>query len=40
VVALKDGQVVFTGLPQEIDRARFKAIYGEEAVEVKAGLAA
>ena len=39
VVALKDGRVVFTGLPQEIDRARFKAIYGEEAVEVKAGLA-
>ncbi len=40
VVALKDGQVVFTGLPQEIDRARFKEIYGEEAIEVRAGLAA
>lgn len=40
VVALKDGRVVFIGLPQEIDRARFKQIYGEEAVEVKAGLAA
>ncbi len=39
VVALKDGQVVFTGLPQEIDRARFKEIYGEEAIEVRAGLA-
>ncbi|MEP7356568.1 MAG: phosphonate ABC transporter ATP-binding protein [Anaerolineales bacterium] len=39
VIALKDGQVVFTGLPQEIDRAKFKEIYGEEAVEVKAGLA-
>ncbi len=38
VIALKDGQVVFTGLPHEIDRARFKAIYGEDAVEVKAGL--
>lgn len=38
VVALKDGKVVFTGLPQEIDRARFKEIYGEEAVEVRAGL--
>jgi phosphonate transport system ATP-binding protein len=40
VIALKDGQVVFAGLPQEIDRARFKSIYGEEAVEVRAGLAA
>jgi len=40
VVALKDGQVVFTGLPQEIDRARFKEIYGEEAVEVRAGMTA
>ncbi len=40
VIALKDGQVVFTGAPQEIDKARFKAIYGEEAVEVRAGLAA
>ncbi len=40
VIALKDGRIVFTGLPQEIDRARFKAIYGEEAVEVRAGMAA
>jgi phosphonate transport system ATP-binding protein len=40
VIALKDGQVVFTGLPQEIDKARFKSIYGEEAVEVRAGMAA
>jgi phosphonate transport system ATP-binding protein len=39
VIALKDGKVVFTGLPQEIDRAKFKEIYGEEAVEVRAGLA-
>lgn len=38
VVALKDGKVVFEGLPQEIDKARFKEIYGEEAVEVRAGL--
>ncbi len=38
VVALKDGQVVFEGLPQEIDKARFKEIYGEDAVEVKAGM--
>jgi phosphonate transport system ATP-binding protein len=40
VIALKDGQIVFEGLPPEIDRARFKAIYGEEAVEVRAGMAA
>jgi phosphonate transport system ATP-binding protein len=40
VIALKDGQVVFTGLPQEIDRAKFKEIYGEEAIEVRAGMAA
>ncbi len=40
VIALKDGQLVFEGQPQEIDRAKFKAIYGEEAVEVRAGLAA
>lgn len=35
VIALKGGRVVFTGLPQEIDEARFKAIYGEEAIEVE-----
>ncbi len=40
VIALKDGKVVFTGLPQEIDKARFKAIYGEDAVEVRAGMTA
>ena len=40
VIALKGGQMVFEGLPQEIDRARFKEIYGEEAVEVRAGMAA
>jgi len=40
VIALKDGEVVFTGLPQEIDKARFKEIYGEDAIEVKAGLSA
>ncbi|MEZ5975414.1 MAG: phosphonate ABC transporter ATP-binding protein [Planctomycetota bacterium] len=33
-VALKDGQVVFTGDGKAIDEARFKEIYGEEAVEV------
>lgn len=34
VLALKDGLVEFDGPPEEIDRARFKEIYGEEAVEV------
>ncbi len=31
VVGLKDGQVVFQGLPEEITDKRFKEIYGEEA---------
>lgn len=35
IIALKGGQVVFEGLPAEIDEARFKEIYGEEAVEVE-----
>ena len=38
VVALKDGIVVFQGSPGEIDRARFKEIYGEEAEEVRSGM--
>lgn len=38
VIALKDGKKVFEGLPQEIDRPRFKEIYGEEAIEVRAGM--
>jgi len=33
-IALKDGQVVFQGLPQEIDDAQFKAIYGQDAQRV------
>jgi len=33
-IALKDGKVVFQGLPQEIDDAQFKAIYGQEAERV------
>ena len=33
-IALKDGQVVFQGLPQEIDDAQFKSIYGQEAERV------
>jgi phosphonate transport system ATP-binding protein len=33
-IALKDGQLVFEGLPMEIDDAQFKAIYGQEAERV------
>jgi phosphonate transport system ATP-binding protein len=33
-IALKDGQLVFEGLPNEIDDAQFKAIYGKEAERV------
>ncbi len=36
VVALKSGVKVFEGLPKEINRAKFKEIYGEEAQEVRA----
>jgi phosphonate transport system ATP-binding protein len=36
VIALKDGVKVFEGLPEEINRAKFKEIYGEEAQEVRA----
>jgi phosphonate transport system ATP-binding protein len=36
VIALKDGVKVFQGLPEEINRAKFKEIYGEEAQEVRA----
>lgn len=36
VVALKDGLKVFEGTAKEIDRAKFKEIYGEEAQEVRA----
>ena len=34
VVALKDGVVQFDGMPKDIDDARFREIYGEDAVEV------
>jgi phosphonate transport system ATP-binding protein len=34
VIALKDGKLVFEGLPHEIDDKRFKAIYGEEAERI------
>ncbi|RLC53986.1 MAG: phosphonate ABC transporter ATP-binding protein [Candidatus Cloacimonadota bacterium] len=35
VVGLKDGQIVFDGTPKEIDKKRFKEIYGEDAEEVE-----
>jgi phosphonate transport system ATP-binding protein len=35
IIALKGGQMVFDGLPHDIDEARFRAIYGEDAVEVE-----
>jgi len=34
VVGLKDGKVVFQGLPEEITDERFKEIYGEEAERI------
>ncbi len=33
-IALKDGELVFQGLPKQIDDAEFKAIYGQEAERV------
>jgi ABC-type phosphate/phosphonate transport system ATPase subunit len=33
-VALKAGQLIFDGQPDEIDRDRFREIYGQEAEEV------
>jgi len=36
VIGLKDRVKVFEGLPQEIDRKRFKEVYGQEAQEVRA----
>jgi phosphonate transport system ATP-binding protein len=33
-IALKDGELVFQGLPKEIDDVQFKAIYGQEAERV------
>ena len=35
IIALKDGEVVFEGSPAEIDDARFKEIYGEDAIQVE-----
>jgi phosphonate transport system ATP-binding protein len=33
-IALKDGELVFEGLPKHIDDAQFKAIYGQEAERI------
>ncbi len=35
IIALRGGELVFDGLPAEIDERRFKEIYGEEAVQVE-----
>ena len=35
IIALKDGGIVFDGLPEEINDARFREIYGEEAEQVE-----
>ncbi|HXX38471.1 MAG TPA: phosphonate ABC transporter ATP-binding protein [bacterium] len=35
ILALKAGEIVFDGLPQEIDEARFRTIYGQDAVDVE-----
>lgn len=35
VIALKAGEIIYQGFPNEIDETWFKAIYGEEAEEVE-----
>ncbi len=35
IIALKEGRLMFDGLPEDIDDERFKAIYGEDAVRVE-----
>jgi phosphonate transport system ATP-binding protein len=35
IIALKDGYLMFDGLPADIDEKRFKEIYGEEAISVE-----
>ena len=35
IVALKAGELVFDGLPADIDERRFKEIYGEDVIEVE-----
>jgi phosphonate transport system ATP-binding protein len=37
VIGLKDGELVFDGLPSELSRQRFKEVYGEEAEMVTVG---
>ena len=37
VIGLKDGELVFDGLPAELTRQRFKEVYGEEAEMVTVG---
>ena len=37
VVGLKDGEVVFEGLPTELTAEKFKEVYGEEAEMVTVG---
>jgi phosphonate transport system ATP-binding protein len=37
VIGLKDGELVFDGLPSELTRERFKQVYGEEAEMVTVG---
>jgi len=34
VIALKDGRIVFEGLPADIGNERFKEIYGQDAEEI------
>ena len=34
-IALKDGYLVFQGLPKEIDDKQFKQIYGKEAERIE-----
>jgi phosphonate transport system ATP-binding protein len=37
VIGLKDGELVFDGIPSELTRERFKEVYGEEAEMVTVG---
>jgi len=37
VIGLKDGELVFEGVPAELTRQRFKEVYGEEAEMVTVG---
>jgi phosphonate transport system ATP-binding protein len=37
VIGLKDGELVFDGIPSELTPERFKEVYGEEAEMVTVG---